>query len=59
MRRWRNWLRGRGDAFALFLRSRCAEFGRFADCQSCWRNVIYTLSLEQAMALLDRDLVVP
>ena len=59
VRRWRSWLRERGEAFAFFLRSRHPEFGRFADHDSFWRNVIDVLSLEQAMALLDRDMVVP
>jgi hypothetical protein len=49
----------RSEVFAFFLRSRHPEFGRFADHESFWRNVIDVLSLEQAMALLDRDLVVP
>lgn len=59
VRRWRDWLHERGEAFAFFLRSRHPEFGRFVDHDSFWRNVIEALSLEQAMALLDRDLVVP
>lgn len=59
VRRWRDWLRERSETFAFFLRSRFPEFGRFADQESFWRNVIDVLSLEQAMALLDRDLVVP
>ena len=59
VRRWRDWLRGRSETFAFFLRSRLPESGRFADHESFWRNVIDALSLEQAMALLDRDLVVP
>lgn len=59
VRRWRNWLRGRGDGFAFFLRSRSPELGRLADHESFWRNVIDCLSLQQAMVWLDRDLAVP
>jgi hypothetical protein len=35
------------------------ELGRVADFGAFWRNVIEELSLQQAMVLLDRDLVVP
>lgn len=59
VRRWRDWLHERSEVFAFFLRSRHPEFGRCADHASFWRNVIEVLSLAQAMALLDRDLVVP
>ena len=59
VRRWRDWLCDRSEVFAFFLRSRHPEFGRCADHAVFWRNVIDVLSLEQAMALLDRDLVVP
>ena len=59
VRRWRDWLRGRGEGFAFFLRSRLPELGRFADHASFWRFRVDRLSLQQAMAWLDRDLVVP
>lgn len=59
VRRWRDWLHERGDAFAFFLRSRLPELGRLADFESFWRDVIDGVSLQQAMVLLDRDLVVP
>lgn len=59
VRRWRDWLCERSAVFAFFLRSRHPGFGRCADHAVFWRNVIDVLSLEQAMALLDRDLVVP
>ena len=59
VRRWRDWLCDRSEVFAFFLRGRRPEFGRCADHESFWRNVIDVLSLAQAMALLDRDLVVP
>ena len=59
VRRWRDWLRDRGERFAFFLRSRFPELGRVADHASFWRNVIDKLSLQQAIAWLDRDLIVP
>lgn len=59
VRRWRDWLHERSDALAFFLRSRWPELGRLADFESFWRNVIDEVSLQQAMAWLDRDLVVP
>jgi len=59
VRRWRDWLHERGDTFAFFLRSRLPELGRWAEFESFWRNVIDSVSLQQAMAWLDRDLVVP
>ena len=57
--RWRDWLGERGESFAFFLRSRLPELGRFSDHASFWRNVIDSLSLQQAMVWLDLDLVVP
>ena len=59
VRRWRAWLLERGEQFAFFLRSRMPELGRLPDFNSFWRNVIEELSMQQAFALLDRDLVVP
>lgn len=59
VRRWRDWLQGRGEQFAFFLRSRWPELGRVADFESFWRHVIDEVSLQQAMVLLDRELVVP
>lgn len=59
VRRWRDWLGERGEQFAFFLRSRLPELGRVADFDAFWRNVIDEVSLQQACALLDRDLVVP
>jgi len=59
VRRWRDWLHERGECFAFFLRSRLPELGRWADFESFWRNVIDGVSLQQAMVLLDRDLIVP
>ena len=57
--RWRDWLPVRGESFAFFLRSRFPELGRVGDDALFWRNVIDSLSLEQAMAWLDHDLIVP
>ena len=34
VRRWRDWLRDRGERFAFFLRSRFPELGRVADHES-------------------------
>lgn len=59
VRRWRDWLQERDHAFAFVLRSRFPELGRAADFASFWRMVIAELSLQQAMAWLDRDLIVP
>jgi len=59
VRRWRDWLRERSEEFSFFLRSRLPELGRLAEFESFWRNVIDEVSLQQAFAWLDRDLVVP
>ena len=59
VRRWRDWLHERGEQFAFWLRSRLPELGRWAEFESFWRNVIDGLSLQQAMVVLDRDLIVP
>ena len=59
VRRWRDWLNERSERFAFFLRSRFAQLGRSADQDSFWRNVLDSISLAQAMAGLDRDLIVP
>ena len=59
VRRWWDWLRDRGESFAFFLRSRFAQLGRSADHESFWRHVLHSMSLGQAMAWLDRELIVP
>ncbi|MDG0833536.1 hypothetical protein EXH51_12375 [Pelomonas saccharophila] len=59
VRRWRDWLHERDQAFAFVLRSRWPELGRVADFNAFWRNVIDELTLQQAMNWLDRELVVP
>ena len=58
IRRWRDWLRARNERFTFFLRSRLPELGRLTE-PDFWSQVMNSLSLAQAMALLDRDLVVP
>jgi hypothetical protein len=59
VRRWRNWLHARTDSFAFFLRSRFPELGRVSDSDTFWHQVMNTFSLAQAMAWLDKDLIVP
>jgi hypothetical protein len=59
VRRWRGWLKERGESFAFFLRSRFPELGRIPDHDAFWRHVIDSMSLAQAMAWLDRELIVP
>lgn len=59
VRRWRDWLHDRGGEFAFFLRSGLPELGRLAEFETFWRHVIDGVSLQQAMVLLDRDLIVP
>jgi len=41
------------------LRIRFAELGRSPDRNTFWLQVINTMSLGQAMAWLDHDLIVP
>ena len=59
VRRWRDWLQSRSEEFCFYLRSRFPELGRHADRDAFWRHVIEGRSLAQAMACLDRHLVVP
>ena len=59
VRRWRDWLHERSDGFALALRSRFAELGKLSDFAAFWRHVMNELSLAQAMAWLDKGLIVP
>lgn len=58
-RRWRNWLAARGETFACFLRSRCPDWGRVGDSAAFWRSSLAERSLQELMAGLDRDLIVP
>ena len=59
VRRWRDWLQARGEQFAFCLRSRLPELGRWPDEAAMWRHVIDAMPLAQAMAWLDRELIVP
>lgn len=59
VRRWRDWLQARDEQFAFLLRSRWPELGRVAEHVAYWRNVIQTLSLQQAMLWLDGEVDVP
>jgi transposase-like protein len=59
VRRWRDWLHCRTDTFAFFLRSRFPELGRSGEGRAFWRTVLDSLSLANAMAWLDRELIVP
>jgi len=59
LRRWRDWLHERADSFAFFIRSRFPELGRGSDFTAFWLQVMNELSLAQAMAWLDKDLIVP
>lgn len=59
VRRWRDWLSERSQTFTFFLRSRFPELGRHRDTSALWRHLMQEMTLAQAMAWLDRDLVVP
>ena len=58
LRRWRDRLQARSAQFAFFLRSRLPELGRLPE-PHFWHQVISRLSLAQAMAWLDKELIVP
>lgn len=57
--RWWNWLQERGPAFEFHLRSRWPELGRFAGFGDLWRQVLKSMGLAAAMALLDPEMIVP
>jgi hypothetical protein len=59
LRRWRDWLLERTERFAFFLRSRFPELGRVSDFTVFWLQVMNELTLAQAMAWLDKELIVP
>jgi hypothetical protein len=59
VRRWRDWLRVRGDTFAFWLRSRFPELGRHPDQASLWRDVMQNMTLMHAMAWCDCHTAVP
>lgn len=58
VRRWRDWLTARSETFIFHLRSRFPEWGR-TDAPDFWRTMPDGMSLANAMAWLDRDLIVP
>lgn len=58
-RRWRAWLAARGETFAFFLCSRFPDWGRVGDSAAFWRTSLSERSLQELMAGLDRDLLVP
>jgi hypothetical protein len=58
-RRWRNWLERRSALFIFHLCSRFHDWGRNPDTRSFWRTCLAGRALQEVMALLDRELVVP
>ena len=58
VRRWRDWLTARSETFMFALRSRLPEWGRI-EAHDFWRTLPGRMSLANAMAWLDRDLIVP
>ncbi len=59
VRRWRDWLSSRTEAFAFVLRGRFPEWGRSAEGADFWRLVFRQMPLADVMAWLDRDLIIP
>jgi hypothetical protein len=59
--RWRHWLLGdAGDGFAMHLRSRWSELGRFPDRPTFWHHLLEARGLVAVMSWLDsQDLPVP
>jgi transposase-like protein len=55
VRRWWAWLRECTQDFAFLLRSRFPELGRTGDTASFWQTCFRLMSLDKAMAWLDRD----
>jgi len=58
IRRWWSGLHNRHHEFELFLRMRFPELGRSVDFTDFWQNCLQTMTLNQAMAWLDREGVV-
>jgi len=58
-RRWWAWLGARHETFAFFLRSRFPELGRAPDRESFWRIGLDSMPLQEVMAWLDQELIVP
>lgn len=60
VRRWWAWLKSSTQLFSFKLRSRFPELGRAGDdWKAFWRAVLAAMPLCEAMAWLDRELVVP
>ena len=57
--RWWHWLQECGQTFEVHLRSRLPELGRLAGFSDFWRQVFKSMGLAAAMALLDREMIVP
>jgi DNA-directed RNA polymerase subunit RPC12/RpoP len=57
--RWWHWLQASGQTFAFHLRSRWPELGRATGFADFWRQVLKSMGLAAAMALLDREMIVP
>ena len=54
-RRWRAWLAGHYEPYALVLRSRFADLGRADGWRAFWAHCLATLGLGPAMGWLDRS----
>jgi transposase-like protein len=60
VRRWWGWLKSSTELFSFNLRGRFPELGRTGDdWKTFWRAVLNLMPLCEAMAWLDRELVVP
>jgi hypothetical protein len=57
--RWWQWLQQCGERFAFPLRARLPELGRVDGFVAFWRELFKTMDLAGAMALLDRQMIVP
>jgi transposase-like protein len=57
--RWWQWLQQCGERFAFPLRARLPELGRVDGFVAFWRELFKTMDLAAAMALLDRQMIVP
>lgn len=57
--RWWHWLADCGQTFEFHLRSRLPKLGRIAGFGNFWRQVLKSMGLATAMALLDQEMTVP
>lgn len=57
--RWWQWLANGSQTFEFHLRQRLPELGRAAGFGDFWRQVIQSMGLAAAMALLDQEMIVP